>query len=668
MAETYRTIETGEILRGRFRIAEILGSGAYGVVYRVQDMENEGVQWAIKEIWEGSLSDDERQEALTRFNHEAALLRSLNHTGIPKVIDFFSIGPCHYIVMEYIEGKTLESLMKEKPLDEHVVIRWAIKICDILDYLHNLKPEPVIFRDLKPDNIMVNPKGRVLLIDFGTARYFNPVKVRDTIALGTPGFSPPEQYGAAQSDTRSDIYALGATIYHLLTGADLESMNFKFPPLRNYNRDFSPVLEKALARSLEADREKRFTDVGEFRRVLKSALDTKLPPIRPTAPVIPASPAVVPGLSSGSPGPSPRNHIKTIHIIIGMIVFITILLSQFFSKTAREPARKYDSMTLYNAIEKKDLKEVSAVLSQDRNLASSEYDTGAFAIHHAVNTGNLDIVRVLVEHGADVNARERQNRAVPLYSASYCGYIDIAAYLLAMGAKVNMKTGQGYTPLGAAVHQGHKDMVELLIAKKADTNVETENGNSPLAIALANKHWDIAKLLIDGGADPNRLNRDRMLPLNYAVMRDSPEEIVFLLSQGARIEEREQRNHLTALMQAVWFGNVKAMEVLIKNGGDVNATDDKGRTSLHLAALKNRPEAIAILAKNGAKVNFAEWDDGWRPLHSAADSGSLDAAKMLVACGADVNGKDKAGKTPRELAQNQGQAALASYLKDIGGK
>ena len=149
MSDIEESLEIGEILQDRYEILEVIGCGAYGVVYRAEDKTLPDVQWAVKEVREGELSLAERGEALEAFKREARLLKSLNHTGIPKIIDSFSTGPHHYMVMEFIAGKTLQELVKEKRPDEETVIKWGLKICDILDYLHNLKPEPLIFRDLK---------------------------------------------------------------------------------------------------------------------------------------------------------------------------------------------------------------------------------------------------------------------------------------------------------------------------------------------------------------------------------------------------------------------------------------------------------------------------------------------------------------------------------------
>jgi hypothetical protein len=265
-------LNPGEILNQRYEILSTIGEGAYGMVYLAADLTVPGAQWAIKEVWEGSLSDDERSEALELFKKEAATLRELNHTGVPKVLDFFSEEARHYMVMEYIEGETLEQVLDRGTPDIATIIAWSVKVCDILDYLHNLTPMPLIFRDLKPSNIMLTRRGRLLLIDFGIARFFNPVKSKDTAIMGTPGFSPPEQYGRGQTDMRTDIYGLGATIYYMLTAEDLTQFAFKIPPVSLYNRAVTPELEQVIMRCLEMEPSRRYDSARELRQELQRFL------------------------------------------------------------------------------------------------------------------------------------------------------------------------------------------------------------------------------------------------------------------------------------------------------------------------------------------------------------------------------------------------------------
>jgi serine/threonine protein kinase len=299
-ADMEKELKPGDLLQGRYKIRSEIGRGAYGVVYLAEDIVVQGAVWAVKEISESSLSEEERSEAVALFKSEAELLQSLNHTGVPKTVDSFSLGNLHYLVMEYIEGESLDDIVARKPLSPEEAVSFAIKLCGILDYLHTRRGGPVIFRDLKPSNVMVTKRGRVILVDFGTARLFNPQKTRDTVCLGTPGFCAPEQYGVRQSDPRSDIYGLGATLYYLLTLEDLRRHNFHPPGASKLNPSVSGALEALIAKAMEIDMEKRISTAAEMQKELQRLKDIgaitsshSTAPAQAHTPVVTAAPVPV---------------------------------------------------------------------------------------------------------------------------------------------------------------------------------------------------------------------------------------------------------------------------------------------------------------------------------------------------------------------------------------
>ena len=256
-------------LAGVYIITRAIGQGGMAAVYQATDIRTHS-SVAIKEMSQDSLSPAEVQEAQESFVKEAEMLMGLRHKGLPRVSGHFSEGSRHYLVMEYIEGQTLEQRQTAaggKALPEREVIGWADQMCDVLTYLHNHRP-PIIFRDLKPANIMLTPKGRIKLIDFGIARVFTPGRARDTQVLGTPGFAPPEQYGKAQTDARADVYALGCTLYQLLSGYDPASTPFALPPLNSRNPSVSPHVQVAIERATKLDREGRYRSASDFQRAL----------------------------------------------------------------------------------------------------------------------------------------------------------------------------------------------------------------------------------------------------------------------------------------------------------------------------------------------------------------------------------------------------------------
>lgn len=307
------------LLNGRYLIVKRLGKGGMGAVYQASDTRIGGKVWAIKEMSDAAiLNPTEKQQAREAFEREAQMLALLDHVNLPKVNDFFTEGGKLYLVMDYIEGETLEARQEaiNGPLPEPQVLDWARQLCEVLTYLHHRTP-PIIFRDLKPGNIMVDTAGRVKLIDFGVARLFKTGQQRDTESFGTAGYAPPEQYGKGQTDARSDVYALGVTLHQLLTGYDPTLTPFNLPPARSVNPAVSAHVEQALGKATQSTPASRFQNALEFKVALtsapkplvKTALAATTPPMFQSNPVVQpvtASPAVTSppiGVPKASPKP-----------------------------------------------------------------------------------------------------------------------------------------------------------------------------------------------------------------------------------------------------------------------------------------------------------------------------------------------------------------------------
>ena len=246
------------LLANRYQLVNRIGQGGMGAVYKALDTSFSDRPVALKEMSSAGLSPTSMQEAEDAFTHEAHLLAGLLHPNLPRIYDHFTENDRSYLVMDFIEGETLEEYLDKnsgpQPLSK--VLNWAEQICDVLSYLHTQQP-PVIFRDLKPSNIMVSTNGHIYLIDFGIARIFKPGKQHDTVALGSPGYAAPEQYGKAQSSPRSDIYSLGAVLHYLLTGVDPSDQPFFFQPASLLNPGVSQDLQMLLQQMLEMDAQKR---------------------------------------------------------------------------------------------------------------------------------------------------------------------------------------------------------------------------------------------------------------------------------------------------------------------------------------------------------------------------------------------------------------------------
>lgn len=276
-------LKAGEVLRGRYKIRRIIGQGGMGSIYLSDDLRLEGRQCALKEVeHDRTLPAELVREARDQFLREATVLARLDHPNLPKVSDFFSVGTRDYLVMDYVPGKDLRTLMLEARqsgtfLAESDVLSWAMQLADALTYLHGQNP-PILHRDIKPSNLKVTPSGLLKLVDFGLVKVLAPGEVTITIlqGQGTALYTPLEQYGgdSGHTDVRSDIYAFGATLYHLLTNkAPVEArerfLNPEAMPLpRQVNPEISPRTERALLWAIGLHPDERPDTVENFIEAL----------------------------------------------------------------------------------------------------------------------------------------------------------------------------------------------------------------------------------------------------------------------------------------------------------------------------------------------------------------------------------------------------------------
>lgn len=266
----------GTLLKGRYKIVRRIAGGGMAWVYEARECRAEGDTrtWAIKELRaDGHVGD--LDEARRLFEQEATLLVRLRHPNLPEVNAFFEENGRWYLVMEFVPGVPLARRLEEAkaPLLPNEVLEWVLQICDVLDYLHS-QPQPIIFRDLKPSNVMVTPAGLIKLIDFGIARTFKVGQARDTFTMGSENYAAPEQWGKAQTDARADLYALGATMYHLLTNTAPLPAYVPTPqvPLRERNPAIPAALAVVVERAMQPEREKRFQSAAEMRSALWDCL------------------------------------------------------------------------------------------------------------------------------------------------------------------------------------------------------------------------------------------------------------------------------------------------------------------------------------------------------------------------------------------------------------
>lgn len=266
------------LLKQRYRILSKLGQGGFGAVYLAQDTMLADAPRAIKEMSMQALAEEEVPQAIAAFKQEAQLLASMMHPHLPRVYDNFVEQERWYLIMDYIDGETLEKRLEKAPqgkLTVDDIFNLAFQLCTVLNYLHNRQP-PIIFRDLKPGNIMLTTDNHLYLVDFGIARLFKPGQAKDTVSLGSPGYASPEQFGRAQTTAQSDIYSLGATLHHLLSGRDPGDDPFFFPPLdTNEPGPKGPGLMALIKHMTTLRREQRPANIQEVRDELENILAGK---------------------------------------------------------------------------------------------------------------------------------------------------------------------------------------------------------------------------------------------------------------------------------------------------------------------------------------------------------------------------------------------------------
>lgn len=260
-------LEIGSVIDGKYKILNEIGHGGMSNVYLAMN-EKANKTWAVKEVRKQGVRNFEviKQSLLVEID----LLKKISHPNLPSIIDVIEENDNFLIVMDYVDGNTLEKLLKEeKTIKQEEVVDWAIQLCQVLDYLHHCTP-PIIYRDMKPSNIMLKSDGTVILIDFGTAREYKTEQQEDTTCLGTKGYAAPEQFGGmGQTDARTDIYSLGATMYHLVTGHNPAKPPYEMYPIRYWNPQLSSGLEYIIEKCVRKNPQERYQSARELLYALQ---------------------------------------------------------------------------------------------------------------------------------------------------------------------------------------------------------------------------------------------------------------------------------------------------------------------------------------------------------------------------------------------------------------
>jgi len=255
--------EVGTIIEGKYEVLKLIGKGGMSKVYLAMD-QNLNKQWAVKEI-EKRTRDKNNDVVIQSAMAEANMMKKLDHPSLPRIVDIIDKPDVIYVVMDYIEGEPLNNVLNKKGAqDQEQVIQWARDLCKVLDYLHTQNP-PIIYRDMKPANVMLQPNGNVKLIDFGIAREYKEQNLADTVSLGTKGYAAPEQFGGkGQTDARTDVYCLGVTLYHLLTGQNPCEPPYEIYPIRYWNPQLSSGLESVVQKCTQLNPEDRYQSCAEL--------------------------------------------------------------------------------------------------------------------------------------------------------------------------------------------------------------------------------------------------------------------------------------------------------------------------------------------------------------------------------------------------------------------
>ncbi|WP_096186969.1 serine/threonine protein kinase [Evansella halocellulosilytica] len=265
MSKQVRIFEAGDHLFDKYEVIQVIGSGGMSTVYLVKELANPEQKWAVK------VAKMERKIS-QRLVSEAKLLSELDHPMLPKIADFFSSDHDEYffLVQEFVNGQTVYDKFEKQDglMNEADVIELGLQLCEVFRYLHTQSP-PVIYRDLKPSNVMISDRNEVKLIDFGIARRHHSGKEKDTLRIGTVGFAAPEQFEKKQSDERTDIFSLGAFMYYLLTGGKYVYISQK--PVQRFRKGLSRSLKKSLKHMVRLAPDKRFQSIIEVEQLLQKA-------------------------------------------------------------------------------------------------------------------------------------------------------------------------------------------------------------------------------------------------------------------------------------------------------------------------------------------------------------------------------------------------------------
>jgi len=612
-----------------------------GIVYQAQDKKL-GRTVALKVIRvDAGASPEETAKLRQRLVREASAAGRLYHPGIVTVHQLGEYGDNVFVVMEYVEGSSLEHLLTNNPvLDRTWTVNILHQVADALDYAHK---SGVVHRDVKPANILVRPDGRVKVADFGIAKITSEASAMTAmtatgISLGSPSYMSPEQIQATQIDGRSDQFALAIIAFQMLTG----KMPFKgdtahtvmyqivtADPFHQAADDvsLSPAVRHVLARALAKSPTDRFPDCASFIASLMAAQGVAAQPMQTSTAKMDTPPPVAAKKKSNAP------------LLIGALLALLVLGGGVFWLMIYPRCCAPKPLSDPRGVEQPLIKAIESGVQADidKNISAS-----------TANAANPD-------------------GTTPLLAAIRFGKLDVVKTLLAKGANVNQPARDGVSPLmtaadGTPYMPFNLPLVEAVLAANPDIEAQDAGGRTALYHAVAEGKLDVATLLLDKGARIDRKTNDGTTPLLASVQFGKLPLLQLLLERKAQVEltnvSGETPLMIAAEGTAYMPNNAPLVEALIGAGAHVDVVDQRGRSALYRASAEGKEDAMALLIEHQANPNLRASDRS-TPLIEAVTFAKLGAAKLLIDHGADVNLGDANDSTPLMVA-----AEASPYIKD----
>jgi ankyrin repeat protein/tRNA A-37 threonylcarbamoyl transferase component Bud32 len=562
-----------KLLDNRYEVLLEIKSGAMGCVYKAKDIRLGNIV-ALKQMISNYRNPEETKYLEQSFKEEAALLSRLHHGGVPKVTDYFMVRDpvrkttSYYIAMTFIEGKDLDTIISERnkrPFPIETALDYFYQILDILKYLHS-QPTPIIYRDLKPSNIIVN-EDKVFLVDFGVAQMAD--LQNGGMMTGTEGYMSPEQTQGF-ADERSDLYSLGVLIHYLVTGMDpQEGIPYTFESARKLNPGVPEALDAIISSLLDlvpANRPQSARKVMQLLDLSSSKEDT------------------------GS-----------------------TVVSEILEDSERKTFRDYQD--IFEAIEKSNINAVKEFVFMGTDVNARDRDHWT-PLHRMIEIGNREISELLISKDADINA-ETHKGWTPLHVAAICGQDDVAELLLIEGADKDRQDSDGWTPLHWAANQGHHKLVKLFLSWGVRIKAQDNDKWTPLHWAVMRNNLEIVKMLTGAGADPNCEFSDGSMPLHIALAADNLDMIKYLIASGADVNAPDRSHFGERPLHCVDKSNKDLIDFLIKKGASIEKCDDLGRTPLYGLSEKDVDE---LLIRNGIRDRYS----GRCPDDSLQADGNMD--------------------------------------------